>query len=131
VVFTLSDGWQALPVSPYAQNEDVSRASIARGEVLFNTKDFTISGVNGLNLEAADPLGQTSITGNCTTCHDSPNVGSHSEKLALNIGVADASPPMLDNSGLPLFTVQCTDSSGPLQGQSFTVGESRACFDDR
>jgi cytochrome c peroxidase len=121
VVFTLYDGWQALPVSPYAQNEDAARASIARGEVLFNTKDFTISGVNGLNLEAADPLGQTSITGNCTTCHDSPNVGNHSEKLALNIGVADASPPVLDNSGLPLFTVQCTDPSGPLQGQSFTV----------
>jgi cytochrome c peroxidase len=74
-----------------------------------------------LNLEAADPLGQTSITGNCTTCHDSPNVGNHSEKLALDIGVADASPPVLDNSGLPLFTVQCTDPSGPLQGQSFTV----------
>jgi cytochrome c peroxidase len=121
VVFTLYDGWQDLPVSRYAQNEDSARASIARGEVLFNTKDFTISGVNGLNLEAADPLGQTSITGNCTTCHDSPNVGNHSEKLALDIGVADASPPVLDNSGLPLFTVQCTDPSGPLQGQSFTV----------
>jgi cytochrome c peroxidase len=48
-------------------------------------------------------------------------VGNHSEKLALDIGVADASPPVLDNSGLPLFTVQCTDPSGPLQGQSFTV----------
>ena len=121
VVFTLYDGWQALSSTRSAQNGDAARASIARGEALFNTKEFTISGVNGLNLEAADPLGQTSITGNCTTCHDSPNVGNHSEKLALNIGVADASPPVLDNAGLPLFTVQCTDSSGPLQGQSFTV----------
>ena len=40
-------------------------------------------------------------------------------KLALNIGVADASPPVLNVSQLPVFTVQCT--SGPLMGQTFTV----------
>ncbi len=84
--------------------------SIARGETLFNTKTFTISNVNGLNLEPTDPLGQTPTAGTCTTCHDSPNVGNHSEKLALNIGVTDASPPALDAAGLPVFTVQCTDT---------------------
>jgi cytochrome c peroxidase len=121
VVFTMYDAWQDLAASRYGQDVDAARASIARGETLFNTKNFTISNVNGLNLEAADPLGQTAITGTCTTCHDSPNVGNHSEKLALNIGVADAPPPVLDISGLPVFTVQCTDSSGPLQGQVFMV----------
>jgi cytochrome c peroxidase len=121
VVFTLFDAWQNLAGSGGEGDEDTARASIARGETLFNTKNFTISNVNGLNLEPTDPLGQTSITGTCTTCHDSPNVGNHSEKLAINIGVADASPPVLDISGLPVFTVQCTDTSGPLQGQVFTV----------
>lgn len=69
----------------------------------------------------ADPLGHRHTIGSCTTCHDSPNVGNHSKKLPLNIGVANADPPNLNPSGLPLFTVQCTDTKGPLKGQSFTV----------
>jgi cytochrome c peroxidase len=122
VVFTLFDAWQNFENGrKKSKDKDAARSSIARGETLFNTKTFTISNVNGLNLEPADPLGQTPITGTCTTCHDSPNVGNHSEKLPLNIGVADASPPVLDTTGLPVFTVQCTDASGPLQGQVFHV----------
>jgi cytochrome c peroxidase len=117
-VFTLFDAWQNLGGW---RGKQAARASIARGEALFDTRQFTISDVNGLNLEPTDPLGQTPVLGFCTTCHDSPNVGNHSKKLALNIGVADANPPVLDPSGLPVFTVQCTDTSGPLVGQSFTV----------
>ena len=30
-----------------------------------------------------------SFTGTCTICHDTPNVGNHSVKAPLNIGVAD------------------------------------------
>lgn len=112
-VFTLYDAWQN------SLNPD--RASVARGEAIFNTRQFTIHGVNGLNLFSTDPLGANDITGTCTTCHDSPNVGNHSLKLALNIGVADAIPPVLDVSGLPSFTVTCTDTSGPLAGQVFNV----------
>ena len=40
----------------------------------------------------------------------------------MNIGVADAgasTPPALDISGLPVFTIWCT--SGPLAGQVFEV----------
>jgi cytochrome c peroxidase len=40
----------------------------------------------------------------------------------LNIGIADAganTPPALDISGLPVFTLQCT--KGPLKGQTFVV----------
>jgi hypothetical protein len=117
VAFTLFDAWQNLAHG----EEDIARASIARGETLFNTKTFTISNVSGLNFEPNDPLGQNSITGTCTTCHDSLNVGNHSKKLPLDIGVADASPPVLDVSGLPVFTVECTDNSGPLRGQVFVV----------
>ena len=76
-----------------------------------------------MNLEPGDPFEQSGpIAGTCTTCHDSPNVGNHSLKLALDIGIADAgakAPPVVNTSGLPVFTVQCT--AGPLQGQSFTV----------
>jgi cytochrome c peroxidase len=59
--------------------------------------------------------------GTCGTCHDSPNVGNHSKKLPINIGIADATPPALDVSGLPVFTVKCTETTGPLNGQTFTV----------
>ncbi|MGH7988497.1 MAG: hypothetical protein ACREQX_19730 [Candidatus Binataceae bacterium] len=115
-VFTLYDTWRNLAASP---KRGAARAAIARGEALFNTRQFTISNVNGLNLLAADPVGATPVTGTCTTCHDSPNVGNHSSKLALDIGVADAAPPVLDVTNLPLFTVQCI--AGPLAGQSFEV----------
>ena len=81
---------------PPAHGLNAARASVARGEILFNTKPITISGVNGLNLFASDPLGATTIVGTCGTCHDSPNVGNHSKKLPLNIGIADATPPVLD-----------------------------------
>jgi len=67
-------------------------------------------------------LGAQSISGFCGTCHDTPNVGNHSVKAPLNIGIANAgpnSPPALDISGLPVFMLSCT--SGPLTGQSFVV----------
>jgi cytochrome c peroxidase len=94
------------------------RASIARGQVVFNTTPITIKGVAGLN----DVLGMDSIPGFCGTCHDTPNVGNHSVKAPLNIGIANAganAPPAIDISGLPVFTLKC--KSGPLAGQAFVV----------
>ena len=94
------------------------RQSIARGEELFNTTNINITGVAGLN----DALNQQSVTGTCTTCHDTPYAGDHSVKAPLNIGVANAgvsSPPALDIVGLPVFTIWCT--AGPLAGQMFEV----------
>jgi cytochrome c peroxidase len=118
-VFTLFDAW----VSPQNPGDsDAAHASIARGEAVFNSRQFTVSNVNGLNLTASDPLGPNPLkTGTCTTCHDSPNVGNHSKILALDIGVADANPPVLDVSGLPTFTIQCLDSGGSAVGLPFMV----------
>lgn len=80
-----------------------ARASIARGEALFNHHPLTITGVGGLN----DALGVPSIPGTCTTCHDSPNVGNHSVALPLNIGLADASRRTPD---MPLYTLRNTST---------------------
>lgn len=77
------------------------RASIARGEALFNSKPITISGVAGINDVAGLPA---SFVGTCGTCHDSPNAGDHSVSAPLNIGVADVNSP-LDVSYLPVFTL--------------------------
>src|SRR5262249_9459550 len=41
------------------------------------------------------------LTGTCTTCHDTPNAGSHSVVAPLNIGISDASRRTGD---MPLYT---------------------------
>jgi cytochrome c peroxidase len=116
-IFSLYDAWSSLTGHSPAVS---ARASIARGEQIFNTANINITGVGGLN----DVLNQPSIAGFCGTCHDTPFAGNHSVKAPLNIGVADAgsnSPPGLDISGLPVFTLWC--SSGPLAGQIFEVSD--------
>ena len=80
--FTLFGTWLNLPQTNVVSR---ARASIARGERLFNTKSINIFGVSGLN----DELGFSVIPGTCGTCHDSPNVGNHSFPTPLDIGVGD------------------------------------------
>ncbi|MDN5871084.1 MAG: c-type cytochrome [Nitrococcus sp.] len=75
-----------------------ARAAIERGEKLFNTLPINITGVAGLN----DALGQESVQGHCTTCHNAPNVGNHSVGAPLDIGVSDASRR---EAGFPLYTL--------------------------
>jgi hypothetical protein len=114
-IFDLYKPW--LGLKSYGE-EAQYRLSVARGEEVFNTTKINITGVAGLN----DVLNLPSIAGFCGTCHDTPNVGNHSVKAPLNIGVANAgidSPPALDISGLPVFTLQC--NQGPLAGQTFVV----------
>jgi cytochrome c peroxidase len=104
-VFALYNKWANL-------NSQPKRQAVARGQALFNTLPIQITGVGGLN----DALGQPVINGTCTTCHDSPNVGNHSFSVPLNIGTT-AYPALsaLDISGLPVYTVQCTDGTPPVQ----------------
>ena len=78
------------------------RASIARGEELFNSKPITISSVAGINDVPGLPA---SFSGTCGTCHDTPNVGNHSVSAPLNIGVSDPNSP-LDVDYLPVFTLK-------------------------
>jgi len=92
-IFDLFDAWK--------NSRSTARASIARGQAIFNSKAITISGVAGINDVAGLPA---SFTGTCGTCHDSPNVGHHSVSAPLNIGVADVNSP-LDVSYLPVFTL--------------------------
>jgi len=83
------------------------RASIARGQALFNSKPITISGVGGINDVSGLPA---SFSGTCGTCQDTPNVGDHSVSAPLNIGVADPTSP-LDVSYLPVFTLKNNTTS--------------------
>jgi hypothetical protein len=99
-------------------SHDAAHAAVERGEEVFNSTPINITGVAGIN----DVLNQPSFSGFCGTCHDTPNVGDHSVKAPLDIGVADAgmkAPPVLDISGLPVFTLKC--DSGPLATHTFVV----------
>ena len=92
-------------------NDDGStdaRASVLRGQTLFNTLPMTISGVGGLN----DALGVATMQGTCTTCHSAPNIGNHSVALPLNIGLADASRRTPD---MPLYTLTNAATHATIQ----------------
>ena len=85
-----------------------ARASIARGEDLFNQRPLTITGVGGLN----DALDQPAIAGTCSSCHDAPNVGNHSVALPLNLGLTDASRRTPD---MPLYTLRNNTTGATVQ----------------
>ena len=81
---------------------------MARGEALFNSKMFLIQNVPGLN----DVVGRSVIRGTCTTCHDTPEVGSHSLPVMMNTGIADGARRTAD---MPLYTLQNTRTGATVQ----------------
>ncbi len=112
VVMTAYTNWLA---SPTGTTAGARRAAIAAGQTIFNERTFNITGVAGLN----DTLGQPTITGTCSTCHDAPNVGTHSLPVLMDEGLSDPAPPGLDVSGLPVYTMLCM--AGPLAGHTFVT----------
>jgi len=113
-VFTIYTAWQNSP--------NPQRASIARGEQIFNAQPLTISDVPGLT------TGAQQIVGSCTTCHDTPNVGNHSFPLPLDIGTGHslqyetdpniiAGLQQLQQPTLPVFQLVC--GQGQEAGQTF------------
>jgi cytochrome c peroxidase len=103
-VFNLFDAWavynqsgehdhdHAHACSPWMANDSThrhrvaaARATIYRGQEIFNNTPITITGVNGLN----DVLGQPTVTATCSTCHNAPNVGGHSVVRMFDVGTAD------------------------------------------
>lgn len=93
VVFDIYDTWTTAP------NGDAKR-SVARGQELFNNRKFNITGVAGIN--DSELFGKPhSVQGTCSTCHDSPNAGTHSTSVPLDIGLVDEAQRTPD---LPLYT---------------------------
>ncbi len=91
------------------------RASVARGQAIFNSRPINITGVAGINDDVAQgglvPGGVPALQGTCGTCHDTPNLGNHSFPTPLNIGTGDTGVTAGTNMGgldiayLPKITV--------------------------
>ena len=94
---TIYSDWANANDPKYAE----ARQSVARGEEIFNHHVIMIRDVKGLN----DRLGINPLQGTCTTCHDAPNVGDHSVKFPIDIGLTDESRRTPD---MPLYSLQCT-----------------------
>jgi hypothetical protein len=98
IVFDIYDAWTGSP----GGGTNAARRAVARGEALFNTRPINISGVSGLNDEAA--FGTPAlVVGTCTTCHDTPNNGNHSVAAPLDIGLVTAARRTPD---MPLYTFE-------------------------
>jgi cytochrome c peroxidase len=94
-VMTLFDAWSASATHGLAAR----RASVARGQALFNTRPIRITGVAGMNDNRAE------ITSTCSGCHSAPNVGSHAAVRTLDLGLSDVQPAGgLETRGLPVYT---------------------------
>jgi cytochrome c peroxidase len=101
-VFQLYESWRELSETT---ERDVARSRIAKGEQIFNSREFEVRGVSGFN----DVLGRESIVSTCGACHNTPNVGTNSEGRLMNVGTSDEDV----SAELPLYTFR-NSSSGEL-----------------
>lgn len=78
---------------------DAARKSIARGEILFNTRTFNAQNLPGIPNDLKISL--TDVT--CSSCHNTPQAGSASTPLMVSIFTSNANQRTLD---LPLYTLR-------------------------
>ena len=113
---TLFAAWGAPVNQPTAK--DVARASIRRGEVIFNTRTINLSAVK---------------QGTCANCHSTPNSGTDALGRLFNTGVSDGA---LRTPDMPLYTlknkqtgevVTSTDpGAGLISGKWTDIGRFKA-----
>jgi hypothetical protein len=121
--FTIFNAWNTRSVTE-------AKSAIGRGQTLFNTKQFTISGVAGLNGQtfSSGVAVPSSFSGTCTICHDSPNVGDHSVKAPLDIGLTTAAVAPY----LPTYRLRNINPASPSFGKKIdTTDPGRAMITGR
>jgi len=134
-VFTIFNAWadSQPPFGLHGQDAlFAARRKIAAGEALFNTRQLLITSVRGINDNPAiGPVPIPAVTGTCTTCHDTPNVGNHSLPLPLDIGtghdLARETDPIIANGlaqlGFPDVPVfQITGCPNPFADPAMPAG---------
>ncbi|WP_342116294.1 cytochrome C [Pseudoduganella sp. OTU4001] len=102
------------PPAP-ASSTDQAKASIARGEALFNTRPINVTNTAGFQ--------QGAQRATCSSCHNAPGAGSHSITRLIDIGVSDARFRTPDT---PLYTLRNNATGQQLQttdpGQAMQTG---------
>ena len=120
ISFNEYDAWSGQSGSAVAAR----RASIARGQALFNTKQFTIANVAGLNDVIPGPF-----TGTCSGCHSQVHAGNNQfgGAGAVDIGVGGGSVAHngpAPSADLPIFTIACTaGTSTPFNGSTVVAND--------
>jgi hypothetical protein len=133
-IFTLYSGWANGNGSNPSSTSYQASEKIAAGEQIFNSFPVKITGVRGLNDNPA--LGSPAeFTGNCGTCHDTPNVGNHSLPLPLDISTSHYRPKEadakiaaglaeLDSLDVPIYLVtNCPDPQNPERTVQFYTSD--------
>lgn len=78
---------------------DAKRRSIARGEVLFNTRTFNPRNLTNIPIDLKISLNRVT----CSSCHNTPQAGGASTPLAVSIFTDDSG---LRTPDLPLYTLR-------------------------
>ncbi len=122
-IFMLFDGWSETAVDPSPSAQ--ARASIARGQRIFNRKRFSIRNTRGINDDPA--LGNPAeFIGTCGTCHNAPNVGSGSTGLFFDFGIGS---PTRAVAAMPLYTFRERSTGATVQttdpGRALVTGKWR------
>jgi len=117
--------------STFAGSSNARKASIARGEVIFNTRTFTIYDEPGVNLALGNPAkGST-----CATCHGGVYVGNDAAAPLHRNGIMDNSNNTSDGEPLtvmaptpdfPLFAFYCSTST-PIPFFQHLVNDTENC----
>jgi hypothetical protein len=118
-IFMDAKYWAAAPLSGVATARSDFRQSVARGNAIFASQTFSISGTANLN----GPHAQAAMTGTCATCHSAGMAGSSTSQRAMDVGTTvipaganggldlDALDPMYKD--LPIFKVTCNTDAAP------------------
>jgi len=108
ISFTVFEPWESADLPADGTQKTKDRGDIGDGENIFYTKPIKITGVAGLN----DVQGKAVVDGFCTTCHNTPDVGTHSRPRLFDTGVADASGANpLFTSDFPIYTFRRNSDS--------------------
>ncbi|MFL6463505.1 MAG: hypothetical protein ACJ73N_03750, partial [Bryobacteraceae bacterium] len=96
------------------------RASVARGQGIFNTLTFTVNGVAGFN----ELVGNNAQT-QCSVCHGIRNAGTDPIAVPFatrNLGISGDHPAAFARPDLPLFHVSCIDGAPTtFNGKDFDI----------
>lgn len=115
-VFRLFDGWkkpEAMPKELTAAQREF-RASVARGNDIFTSRQFWIRDVAHMNsIGLGNPIKRT-----CSTCHNAQMTGQHLAPGWMDVGTTNSptwtEPPVVsDKAELPVFKCTCDKSAPP------------------